>query len=109
MQDGQELKDKTSPIINDTDSDGLSDGEEKETGTNPLLADTDGDGFSDGGEIAAGSDPLKANIVPDTALPILYYDFEGDEGEIVLDKSGKENNATVGNPKYDIGNRRRST
>ena len=98
VQDGQELKDKTSPIINDTDSDGLSDGEEKETGTNPLLSDTDGDGFSDGGEIAAGSDPLKANIVPDTALPILYYDFEGDEGEIVLDKSGKENNATVGNP-----------
>ena len=97
VQDGTELTDETSPIISDTDNDGLSDGEEKEKGTNPLLADTDGDGYTDGNEILAGSDPTDSNSTPDADLPILYYDFEGDEGDIVFDKSGREYNATIDN------------
>ena len=85
------------PGMNDTDNDGLSDGEEKEKVTNPLLADTDGDGYSDGNEILAGSDPTDSSSKPDADLPILYYDFEGDEGDIVFDKSGREYNATIDN------------
>ena len=47
-------------------------------------------------EILAGSDPTDSNSTPDADLPILY-DFEGDEGDIVFDKSGREYNATIDN------------
>ena len=52
----------TSPIVSDTDGDGLPDGQEVAAGTNPLSDDTDGDGVGDGAESAQGSDPLD----PDT-------------------------------------------
>ncbi|MFN8440638.1 MAG: LamG-like jellyroll fold domain-containing protein [Caldilineaceae bacterium] len=40
-----------SPILRDTDGDGLTDKQEAELGTNPLVADTDNDGLTDGVEI----------------------------------------------------------
>jgi DNA-binding beta-propeller fold protein YncE len=65
----------TDPLLQDTDSDGLSDGDEVNIyGTNPLLADTDGDGYDDGVEVAAGTDPndpLSYPVTPEVpALPL---------------------------------------
>lgn len=57
-------KDEGSDLNNpDTDRDDLLDGEEVFTyGTSPILADTDGDGLPDGSEVAYGSNPR----IPDT-------------------------------------------
>jgi hypothetical protein len=60
----------TSPILQDTDSDGFQDGQqdtdgdgltdaaELAAGTSHTSVDTDGDGISDGRELAEGTDPL---------------------------------------------------
>ncbi len=49
----------TEPLDADSDNDGLSDGDEVNTyGTEPLVADTDGDYENDGLEVAQGTDPL---------------------------------------------------
>jgi hypothetical protein len=49
----------TSPVLADTDGDGITDYDEIfQTLTNPLLRDTDGDGLSDGAELIAGTNPL---------------------------------------------------
>ncbi len=53
-----ELAAGSSPLLADTDGDGLSDAYEIHTSlTNPAVADTDGDGGLDGAELAAGTDP----------------------------------------------------
>ena len=55
----------TSPILADTDQDGLWDGAEVSThGTDPTLADSDGDGASDGDEILFGTDPTLDTSTP---------------------------------------------
>lgn len=52
---------RSSPILADTDGDGLSDARERdELHTASDLADTDGDGVSDREEVADGTDPLDA-------------------------------------------------
>jgi predicted outer membrane repeat protein len=53
----------TSPVLSDTDDDGLSDGDEVNSyGTDPLNPDCDGDGLSDGDEInLRGTNPLSAD------------------------------------------------
>ncbi|MEC8907167.1 MAG: LamG-like jellyroll fold domain-containing protein, partial [Verrucomicrobiota bacterium] len=82
----------------DTDNDGLSDSEEKDSGTDPTKDDTDEDGYSDLKEIEAGSNPLNANSVPPAPPidePLFFYDFEGDEGDLVTDKGQRGNNADV--------------
>ena len=66
------------------------------TGTDPLLADSDGDGYDDGDEIQAGSDPSDSNSVPPSLLA--YFDFEGAEGDTVVDRGAWGNDATVGKP-----------
>ena len=48
----------SSPLLSDTDDDGLSDAEEVALGTNPGNSDTDGDDLPDGWEHGAGLDPL---------------------------------------------------
>lgn len=54
----EELAMGTSPILHDSDDDGLSDYDEAYgTRTDPLVADTDGDGQGDASENAAGMDP----------------------------------------------------
>ena len=50
-----------SPVLADTDADGIGDADELNVyHTDPLLADTDGDGVSDGSEAELGSDPAAA-------------------------------------------------
>lgn len=54
---------RTSPILADSDFDGIGDLEEVVIfGTNPMLGDTDQDGVTDGFEARNGSDPLNAAI-----------------------------------------------
>ena len=47
-----------SPLLKDTDGDGLEDGTEVALGTSPANPDTDGDGLADAAEVALGTDPL---------------------------------------------------
>ena len=67
--DSFELSIGSSPLLTDTDGDGLSDYAEVSydgdattytpgADLNPLSNDTDGDGYSDGAEVLAGTDPL---------------------------------------------------
>ena len=50
----------SSPLLADTDGDGLSDAEEVALETHPGRADSDGDGLPDSWESACGLDPLSA-------------------------------------------------
>ena len=79
----------TSPILADTDHDGLSDGVEThtgklvsatDTGTDPLNPNTDGDLVKDGKEVADGTDPHDPTdppVDPDEYL-VGHWTFEGD-------------------------------
>lgn len=59
MFDKYESKYGASPLLLDTDADGLDDQQEIFIHqTRPDVADTDGDGVNDGDEVLAGSDPL---------------------------------------------------
>jgi hypothetical protein len=52
LSDYLESVHKTSPLVTDTDNDGLTDEEEiYDYNTNPLVGDTDGDGINDGDEV----------------------------------------------------------
>ena len=65
LTDGQELNDTgTDPTLADTDGDGLSDKEEFDLGTDGTMADSDGDLVGDGLEIAEGTDPLNPASTP---------------------------------------------
>ena len=98
LNDGKEISLGTSPFLKDTDGDGLEDGKESEIGTNPTEKDTDGDSYSDQAEILAKTDPLDENSFPNPLMPILFYDFEGDDNNTVTDKSDSGNNAEVTRP-----------
>ncbi len=53
LYDGEEVaRTKTSPLLSDSDADGIQDGVEDRTGTDPNSTDTDGDGWLDGAEDA---------------------------------------------------------
>ena len=98
LSDGAEVALKSSPLISDTDNDGLNDKEENDIGTNPTKEDTDDDGFTDLKEVEAGSNPLNSNSIPPTppaAEPLFFFDFEGDEGGIVIDKSQSGNDGEI--------------
>ena len=105
-EDGLSDKDEievheTNPLKPDADKDGLLDGAEIANGTDPENRDTDGDGYSDLKEIEVGSNPLNANSVPPAPpidAPLFFYDFEGDEGDLVTDKAERGNDAEVTRP-----------
>ncbi len=64
----------------DSDGDGLDDDNELRLGTDPLVADKDADGYGDFTEVAlqaAGFDPLRADR-PETACAYPYEDADGD-------------------------------
>lgn len=54
----------TSPLLIDTDGDGLNDDVELARGTNPIAPDTDGDGLPDGWENGYGLNPLNPDDGP---------------------------------------------
>jgi len=55
----------TTPLLFDTDFDGLGDGDEIVLGTDPVNPDTDGDTFSDSDEVLIHfTDPLDPNSHP---------------------------------------------
>jgi hypothetical protein len=61
LSDEEELSLGTNPNIVDTDADGLSDYDEvKVYHTNPKIVDTDGDGYKDGDEVKSGYNPNGA-------------------------------------------------
>ena len=68
LDNAAELANGLSPVVGDTDGDGLTDGQEiNDTGTDPTLADTDGDGLSDKGEFDLGTDGTMADSDGDLA------------------------------------------
>ena len=80
-----EQENGTSPLVNDTDGDGLWDGVETndgtfddlatDTGTNPLVVDTDGDGLWDGVET---NDGTFDDIATDTGTNPVLEDTDAD-------------------------------
>ena len=63
----EEFENNTSPILRDTDQDGLWDGAELTThNTDPTLSDSDGDGAPDGEEVLFGTDPTDALLFPNS-------------------------------------------
>lgn len=61
----QEVEVSTSPILSDTDNDGITDGDEIAVyNTDPIVADSDGDGYEDGIEIRNGYSPVVASRDP---------------------------------------------
>ena len=61
LTNAEEIKLGTSPVLPDSDEDGLSDYDEvNKHKTNPLNPDTDGDGIKDGSEVALSLSPLKS-------------------------------------------------
>jgi len=62
LSNGEEMRLGTSPILSDSDMDGINDLDEiNKYNTNPIMFDTDGDEASDGIEIDLGYDPLIKN------------------------------------------------
>ncbi|MBK8048893.1 MAG: hypothetical protein IPK16_18285 [Anaerolineales bacterium] len=57
-----------SPVLRDTDNDGLPDPQELRIGSNPNLADSDNDGLTDGQEVA------HLKIDPGTGLPTTLWE-----------------------------------
>lgn len=70
---------RTNPTLADTDGDSINDGDELTIhNTNPLLADSDNDGFNDGAEIFVyETDPTDVNSVPQN-IESLTEGFEND-------------------------------
>ena len=63
----EEFNNGTSPVLRDTDGDGLWDGSEVNThNTDPTVADSDGDGSPDGEEVLFATDPNDASNFPST-------------------------------------------
>lgn len=78
----QEKEYKTSPVLSDTDMDGLDDHYEISTSkTDPTKKDSDDDGLSDYDEIELGLDPLKADSkgdgVKDGKRSLTYHHTSG--------------------------------
>ena len=69
------LTDGSSPLIADTDGDGLPDGVEVLLGTSPVASDSDGDSLQDGWEYQYGFDPLDGDS---PGLAMLDSDMDGD-------------------------------
>jgi hypothetical protein len=65
-----------SPLLRDTDGDGLEDGTEIALGTSPANPDSDGVGLTDAEEVALGTDPLKRDTDGD-GMPDGWEVFHG--------------------------------
>lgn len=65
FQGEENVATSSSPLISDTDEDGLNDVEEAILGSDPLSLDSDEDGFADLLEIKAGYNPIGADLLAD--------------------------------------------
>jgi len=74
LNDLEEIRGGSSPVLFDTDGDGLSDAEEVAIGTNPTQSDTDFDGLSDAEELVRSTDPKNPDSDDDGLMdgPELY-------------------------------------
>ncbi|MHC4740666.1 MAG: LamG-like jellyroll fold domain-containing protein [Planctomycetota bacterium] len=107
LPDGPELagvgaRPPTSPVLADTDNDGLNDGVETntgtflsatDTGTNPTKADSDGDGLKDGLETNTGTFVSTT----DTGTNPLAKDSDGDNAEDWYEVAASFTNPTDSN------------
>ena len=91
LTDYQEYNMTTNPRDPDTDDDGLTDFEEWRgfsPQTNPNHWDTDGDGVGDGVEITYGSDPTKIDTDGEGLLDPLEFLFNSDPNDTDTDDDG---------------------
>ncbi len=88
----QEKENKTSPVLSDTDMDGLDDNYEISTSkTDPTKVDTDDDGLNDYDEIKLGLDPLAADSKNDgvnDGKRNLTYDYTSDNLKLTINGTG---------------------
>ncbi|MFN9999615.1 MAG: hypothetical protein ACK559_00665, partial [bacterium] len=88
LDDYAEILGATDPRDPDSDGDGLTDGEETNppegrSASDPLVADTDGDGVDDGAEAIAGTDPLDPASRPSlVGVNDLVECVRGEESEV---------------------------
>jgi Concanavalin A-like lectin/glucanases superfamily/Bacterial TSP3 repeat len=108
-----ELTAGSSPVVADSDGDGLNDGEEISLGTLPDDPDTDGDGMGDGWEATNGLNPLDpadAGLDGDTDGLTNYQEFlwstdpadNDSDGDTLLDgwEVTYNNNGLDGDPDH---------
>ena len=91
LTDFQEYGLATNPRDPDTDDDGLTDFEEWRgfsPKTNPNHWDTDGDGIEDGVEITYGSDPTKIDTDDEGLIDSLEFLFNSDPNDTDTDDDG---------------------
>ena len=107
----------TDPLNADSDDDNIVDGVENpdlpyneedpvnQPGSDPNSSDTDGDGVLDGRELILETNPTVADRVVPTfegPAPLVYFDFEGDSGDQVIDKGINGNHGNITKPDQTI-------
>ncbi len=89
LSDKQEFELKTHPWDPDTDKDGLSDLTELNLGTDPLNYDTDDDGLNDSIEILIGSNPINSSDTDGDGLSDLQeFQLGSNPAKIDTDNDG---------------------
>ena len=107
----------TDPLDADSDDDNIVDGvenpdlpyneedPENQPGSDPNSSDTDGDGVLDGRELILETNPtVEDRVVPtfEGPAPLVYFDFEGDSGDQVIDKGINGNHGNITKPGQTI-------
>ena len=107
----------TDPLNADSDDDNIVDGVENpdlpyneedpvnQPGSDPNSSDTDGDGVLDGRELILETNPtVEDRVVPtfEGPAPLVYFDFEGDSGDQVIDKGINGNHGNITKPDQTI-------
>jgi hypothetical protein len=105
VNDGDEIRLGTDPLVPDSDRDGLPDSQELEKGMNPLNPDTDGDGVLDGmeGKEESGSPGIIRNGQGGNPVCNVIFDPSLDSSDrmkrwYVYDTVSEDYHADVANP-----------
>lgn len=96
----------TSPVLSDTDGDGLLDGGELTLvpALDPLSSDTDGDGYADGEEVKAGLNP---HLYDNGATQTIRYYYDDDDRLVgaysgFLQSTSSMSLTPAGNPSHQV-------